>query len=240
MNKESIYRLIGYQGEYNTSVKKALKKLLKENHPDYKGDARIFSLINEVKKELENNQVSFKYEKSDNVIDDLDYHYCEEMLIKLQKDEEAINKLIKEKYNTRTNLLLMYEEKYHKRINSEANLLSNDSVNLKRFKYLLIMLLVILLIVFILAIYLNKIFLFIIFGIISLIIISFVYSYFNAFQTKLDKRKKLVDIYVNEIHNIKELNKQKEILNNEIVDLERKLNNIQNDLRFYKNILKYK
>ena len=27
MNKESIYRIIGYHGDYNTAVKKAIRKL---------------------------------------------------------------------------------------------------------------------------------------------------------------------------------------------------------------------
>ena len=66
MNKDSIYRIIGYHGEYSDSVKKALKKLLKENHPDRNGNVEIFKIINEVKNELETDKVSFQYAKVKN------------------------------------------------------------------------------------------------------------------------------------------------------------------------------
>ena len=83
MNKESIYIIIGYKGEYNTNVKKAIRKLLKDNHPDKKGNQKIFELINEVKEELENNKVSYSPKKSNNKIneiDDIDYNYCVERI----------------------------------------------------------------------------------------------------------------------------------------------------------------
>ena len=64
MNKESIYKIIGYNGEYNSSVKRAIRKLLKTNHPDNNGDRRIFELICEVKEELENNKVTYSSNKN--------------------------------------------------------------------------------------------------------------------------------------------------------------------------------
>ena len=89
MNKESIYRIIGYHGEYNNNVKKAIRKLLKENHPDNNGDRRVFELINEVKKELEENRVSFDYKKIKSSIkknEDIDYEYCYKMIDSISKE----------------------------------------------------------------------------------------------------------------------------------------------------------
>ncbi len=93
MNKDSIYQIIGYQGEYNNNVKKALKKLLKDNHPDNHGDIKLFKLINEVKRELETNKVSYKYndENAKNIINDIDYDFCKEMILKLEKELTIIN-----------------------------------------------------------------------------------------------------------------------------------------------------
>ena len=42
MNKDDVYQIIGYQGEYTESVKKAIRKLLKDNHPDNKGNRDKF------------------------------------------------------------------------------------------------------------------------------------------------------------------------------------------------------
>ena len=88
MNKESIYKLIGYNGEYTANVKKAIRKLLKENHPDNNGNRKIFELISEVKKELEENKVSYNSQKTiNNSIDDIDYDYCFDMIKTITKEK---------------------------------------------------------------------------------------------------------------------------------------------------------
>ena len=51
MKKDSIYKLIGYNGEYNKNVKSKLRALLKKYHPDHNnGNDEVFKIINEVKK----------------------------------------------------------------------------------------------------------------------------------------------------------------------------------------------
>ena len=94
MNKDSIYRIIGYNGEYTASVKRAIRKLLKENHPDNKGDRKTFELINEVKKELEENRVSYNSKSTkDNIKinDELNKASEDKSLIE-NLDNDVINK----------------------------------------------------------------------------------------------------------------------------------------------------
>ena len=63
MTKEEIYKYLKYNGVYDSGVKRRLKKLIKKYHPDLNnGDDTVMKVINEVKKELENNTVSIKNE----------------------------------------------------------------------------------------------------------------------------------------------------------------------------------
>lgn len=61
MTKEEIYEYINYQGKYDINVKRRLKKLIKKYHPDLNnGDDKVMKLINEVRKEIENNEGNYK------------------------------------------------------------------------------------------------------------------------------------------------------------------------------------
>ena len=66
MKIEEVYKLIGYKGKYDDKVKKSLKKLIKKYHPDRYGKNDIIKVIYEVKEELETNKVSFNNIDYDN------------------------------------------------------------------------------------------------------------------------------------------------------------------------------
>ena len=102
MNKDSIYKLIGYDGEYNKEVKSKLRGLLKKYHPDHnQGKSEIFKLINEVKKELEGNQSKTKNKKEtskkDTDSNNEDFLYYEMKIQELSKQKEELEQKIKQK-----------------------------------------------------------------------------------------------------------------------------------------------
>ena len=243
MNKESIYRLIGYHGEYNDSVKKALRKLLKENHPDRQGNSEVFKLINEVKKELENNKVSIKI-KSNNykIVDDLDYDFCYEMIEKLKKEIDNINEEINKKQYRKNSLLKEYRILYDESIREASKLLNkkNEERKLKKIKVIAITIVLFLLFFFTLAVIKNNILLFIMFGLLCFIAITIIYRYFMIIESITKKSEKQVQKHITIIHKIKDLTDERELIKKEIVKLEMEQKRMLNDLRFYENLLKYK
>ncbi len=242
MNKESIYRIIGYRGEYTNNVKKALRKLLKENHPDNKGNGEVFKLVNEVKKELENNKVSFKYDfdNKEIIYDDIDYDFCQLMINNLEKKKSELEDELKKKYEINNNLLSKYKDLYRQSIDKAGSLLNkdNDLKNLKNIKIISIILLIILVISFIYAIINNNLIIFIIFGIMCFISIILIKKYFMIFNEISSKSEKKVKRYIRVIEKMKNTSNDKDELNTEIIKLERSVKKIENDLRFYKNLLK--
>jgi septal ring factor EnvC (AmiA/AmiB activator) len=243
MNKDSIYKIIGYNGEYNASVKKAIRKLLKDNHPDNNGNRKIFELISEVKKELEENRVSFAYKKTNHKIKDnadIDYEYCHKMIhdisdrISVYKDE--LNRKNKKLVNT----IDEYKEYYQNSLDLEAYLLSNSYYmnRLKSVKVLSIVLISIATIMFIISV-LTKNFLFLgIFIILALICVIIIYQAFLIMQKITDNNRIKVKRYVGINSKIRHNQKHQKELNEEINALNKKIRSLENDLRFYNNILK--
>ena len=240
MNKESIYKIIGYQGEYNDSVKKALKKLLKENHPDLHGNAQIFQLINEVKKELTNNQVSFKYEKKTKKYTDIDYDFCQEMVDKLTKKKNRLTNSLEILQNDLDDFEKSYSKLYYQRIEKQHVLLDNniDSMKLKRIKIGCIIFLIVIICTFFLAFYQNNLFGFCLFGMMVFLFFWMIKYFFYVVQDITKKSKVKAEDYVKVINNISKINKEKEEKTKEILKLKREIDCLENDLRFYHNILK--
>ena len=238
MNKENIYRIIGYQGEYSPSVKKAIKKLLKQYHPDCNGNSEIFQLINEVKKELETNQVKYKYDTSSKSnLEDIDYEYCRLMLHKNEKEQAKLNSELKVKYQEQEKLNLIYRDLYHQKI-GEATSLDNNHKVLEKMKINLLCLIVLLIIVFLLAIIKNNMIIFITFGVMCFATILIILKYFKTFDEISKKKTKKLKKYENTINEIKKITVKKQKLLNDVLNIERKLKNVENDLRFYNNLLK--
>ena len=239
MNKESIYRLIGYQGKYTDSVKKALRKLLKENHPDLHGNSELFQIINEVKKELENNQVSFKYSKNDKKYDDIDYEYCRLMVSKKEKEKKDIEEELQKQKIIYKGHLNNYQKSYQKEVKMSHYLLNSEKKDvLKKIRLTSVLFLGLLIITFVLAIIYNSTLLFVTFGVMSLVDIIFVYRYFSLLEKISKKSQSDLLKYLEYIHEMSNINREKEDVNQEIIDLSKKLEKVKNDLRFYENLLK--
>lgn len=240
MNKDSIYRIIGYNGEYTESIKKALRRLLKENHPDHNGDKEVFKIINDVKDELENNQVSFKYKKNKDkkIYDDIDYSYCSEMINKLTKEKNILENELQEKKDNISSLNQNYHSLYRESIEKASNIINNDINKLNNIKKIFIIILIVLIGLFLYAILNNSIIFFVIFGIISFIFIIILSRYFTMINEINTSNKKKVKNYVKVVDGIKSIIDNKQHLLNDEIQLERKIKKIENDLRFYKNLLK--
>lgn len=245
MNKESIYRIIGYHGEYSESVKKTLKKILKDNHPDRGGDAEIFKLINEVKDELENNRVSFKYVSAKNNDSNgycqIDFEYCEKMIKNICKELLTIDEKISEYKEKIKELNNRYQDVYQNDL-KERHYFLNDNISkeLTKIKNISLFLLIIIVITFIIAIIKNNIIVFGIFGLMSLILVFVVTKYFNITRNIAMNNENNLKKYIKTANKLSMIKEEKDkIIINKWKE-EQKKKKKENDLRFYNNLIKYK
>lgn len=241
MNKENIYQIIGYQGKYTESVRKALKKLLKDNHPDHGGDAYIFKMITEVKKELETDNVSYKIKTNSKIrqYDDIDYDYCHKMIIKLTKEEKNLKNSIKEMRKNLDILNNEYRKIYRKNIEKQT-LLINNMKEIKKMNVLkkrIIVLIILLIISFLGILMNNNIFILLLFGLISIITIVHIYSFYQVVNSVNKKNQDKINKYVDVVSKISDIIQKKDELEKIIFNRDRELNMIQNDLRFYCNLM---
>jgi len=241
MNKDNIYKLIGYKGEYNKEVKAKLRKLLKNYHPDHnKGQSETFKLINEVKKELEKNpHLKINNENIQRNITKEDLEYYQERIIFLQEQNMVIEKKIEEK-NINFKKILQKFNSLNEKLNDNNELLckNNDNVNyLKMFqkKYIVYILSFL---IFIVGYLLTKNLFFILLIIIIITVLSIDISKLylsikeltgqnNNYLLKNFELFKELDILKNDI------SKQKKV----ILALKRELDKNSNDIRFYQNQL---
>lgn len=243
MNKDSIYKIIGYNGEYNASVKKAIRKLLKENHPDNNGDRKIFELINEVKNELEDNRVSYnqKHETNTvNTIDDIDYGYCFEMIKSLNKEKNICTNNLNKLNNKLEKYVLEYKKKYQEDIELETDLLSNSKYvdSLKKTKYQCIFCLLLAIVVFAISVWKRDLFFLILFTFIAIACILIINKLFLVMQKFTESGKSRLKKYVDTNSKLRNNLKEQEEIKKEIHDIKKHITNLENDLRFYNNIFK--
>lgn len=244
MNKDSIYKLIGYNGEYNKEIKNKIRNLLKKYHPDRNhGDDKTFKLVNEVKKEIENNS-KIKYQSDTTVKKEPksneDYQYYQlqinELSIKKEKMEQAISK--QEKI---INDFLNHYNKINEQFNKNQEMLcqNNDNINyLKKFKkryifYILFFLL------FIILYFSSKKPIFIINTIFIIILLSG--DVFLLYLTIQKVSSNSNQYFIKNNLFLKELEELKEKINlakQEILNSKRELVKINNDIRFYQNRIK--
>ncbi len=243
MNKESIYRIIGYNGEYNANVKKAIRKLLKENHPDNNGDRRVFELINEVKKELEENRVSFDYKKIKSSIkknEDIDYTYCYKMMDLINKDIKEYKNELNDKKKELANIVDDYKGFYKNSIDLETYLLSNSQRKneLKSIKVLCIITLILATIAFISSVITKNIIILGIFIILALICVIIIHKAFFVMQNIAENNRSKLKKYVGVNSKLRNNQTEQKDIKKEIHDISKKITNLENDLRFYNNLLK--
>ena len=244
MNKDDIYKIIGYQGEYTANIKKAIRKLLKENHPDNQGNRYQFELINEVKNELENNKVPLKYRKRKisklKKDTDIDYEYCKEQIQVLSKKFMEYSNIYSKYKNELEKLEKEYPKIYRNSVDLELNLLSlsNESKKIQNIKVISVMMIIIISIIFILSIIMHNNLLLILFALLTITCVFVVEKYFVLISriTKNNKKRLKDYVLVNKI--IRDNTLKQEELKNKILSISKKINSIENDLRFYNNLLK--
>ena len=114
MTKKDIYEYLKYNGVYDSGVKRRLKKLIKKYHPDRNnGDDTVMKLINEVKKELETNNVSINPESSTKDVNKTDKSSVDiinitSIINKLNKELVSLNKKIEDGYRDEYKLFIEY------------------------------------------------------------------------------------------------------------------------------------
>lgn len=238
MNKQDIYKIIGYNGNYDNKVKKAIRKLLKENHPDSGGNIENFKIINEVKKELEENKVSIIVNKKNisNSFKDIDYQYCIDKKKQLENKKELLQKELNEiKDNLKLNIdnyAILYKSSLDK-----EHMLYNNIDNLNRLMMIICVLTTLLIITLGIMIIFNKN-VFIILSILLVMLVIWVIAFLKKIKSINNEKKVKLDDYFDTVNEIKISKKIKKDLNNKKLDLERKINKINNDIRFYDNIIK--
>ena len=240
MNKESIYRIIGYNGEYNANVKKAIRKLLKENHPDKNGDPKIFELINEVKEELENNKVTYKIKTNNKTKHDfIDYDYCREMIIKIKKEKNIYTKDLERVKDELEKIHSDYKKNYRKSIDLETYILSNAKYTdkLKKTKNSCVIFLILTIIMFLISIWKKNIIFFAIFVILVIICVITIREAFYIMHKITSNSQNQLSSYVKTNSNLRDNIKKQEELKKEMNEITKKINNLENDLRFYNNII---
>ena len=244
MNKDSIYQIIGYHGEYNNSVKKALKKLLKENHPDHHGNIELFKLINEVKKELETNKVSYKIndKKIKNNFDDIDYEYCKEMIIKLEKKLVTINEKYYKEKNTINNLDIKYNNLYTGVLKNKNIILNIDEKKkeLNEIKIVSLIMIILLITVFIIIIVTQNNYLLILLVLMGIILIYEIMNFFKIINKITSHGELEIKGYVNLFDDIKRNQNLKREHEKLLIEIFNEKGKIENNLRFYKNLISKK
>ena len=244
MNKDDVYRIIGYHKEYNSQVKKAIRKLLKDNHPDNKGNRDKFELINEVKDELENNKVPSKYQKKTisktKEFDDIDYDYCHEQMKLLSKKQNDYIVLLNDYNNKLSKLETEYRNIYRKSVDLELNLLSSSSEakKIQTIKLISVIMVIIITIFFVLSVIMYNIWLLIAFVLLTIICVIVIEKYFILVNQVAVNNKKRLKEYVLVNKDIRENSRKQEELKERIYSIAKDLNNVENDIRFYNNLLK--
>lgn len=240
MNRDRIYELIGYKGEYNKDVKGKLRNLLKKYHPDNKkGNVEYFKLINEVKNELEKGKSFYKEKniKEKKKDSNEDYEYYQSKITDIQKEKNIIidkisvqkQKIIKlfDKYNVlNTNI-----------IENNQNLCNQkDSINdLKNYKNKYIIYLISIILVIILYLFTKNNWLLLL---LILIIIILGYNVINLYLNIKKLTSNSNKYLLKNIEIIKDLETLKERINDEkkkLLVLERQLSKLDYDIRFYQN-----
>ena len=244
MDKDSIYQVIGYHGEYNNNVKKALRKLLKENHPDHNGNIELFKLINEVKKELETNKVSFKYKDKSHksVYSDINYDFCKEKIIKLEKELIIVNKEIEQERNKISILERDYDSLYKKSLKSEGILLNIDNKRkeLKKIKNISLIMIISLIIMFITMLIKKNTYILILIILIGIILAYEIMKFFEMVNNITTNSELKIKKNIALVHDIKDNQNRKIQYEKNLLEMVTKKGKIENDLRFYSNLLKNK
>lgn len=238
MSKKEIYKYLKYNGVYDSGVKKRLKKLIKKYHPDLNnGDDTVMKVINEVKKELENNTVSIKNEAKatdikNNIKSDADIININTLINKLNIEINSLNKKIEKGNHDEYKLFLDYNSSLslYNTLKLNEKLINSKIIRLKRFR--LIDKLNILLIIISGLLMINSIY-FIIMSV-SIIYLEIILVLIRYFKVKRYKQE------LNDINKMdKEYREFSSSIKNEIDILNKDLFGVKKDVRVNKEKVRY-
>lgn len=249
MNKDSIYKFIGYKGEYNKEVKAKLRGLLKKYHPDHNnGNDETFKMISSIKKELENNKVNtnFKenetksYQENTDLNDDFLY-YNEQ--IKILRDK---NSVLENKINHKNGIIERLSKKYNSineklTQNKEVLCANEDNVNyLKMFRKKYIIYILSFLIFMVIYLITQKI---LFLGLIVIVIVILSVDISRLYISIRELTSKSKNYLLKNFELFNEIERLKDAISEEkkdLLNLKREQIKNDNDIRFYQNQLNKK
>ena len=248
MTREEIIEKIRYKGEYTEAVKKRLKRLIKQYHPDVnKKDKETIKVLYAVKKELENGSLIYtsntsknndndKEDNKDNKNNNYDYiiDFFENVIDNLKKKRDEINDKIDYLYKRYNNKIDEKNDKTEEltEIVFKIENLSDEMEKLKKIDILdwLIVSLILVAIICTFAFKLYFLLLVVLFFIMAETYYIYVryldYNNIKYLLKRTEKKKKVIDKEFNSIEdNLKELRKEE-------IDLKREKTNLNNDIRY--------
>ena len=241
MTREEILEKIKYRGEYNDLVKKRLKRLIKQYHPDVnKNDKETILLLYEIKKELENGSINYTPDISqDNKNDNINYDYIvfifESVIESLKNKRDEINDKISHLYK-RYNMKI--DEKNEKTLELselvfEIENLNDEISDYKKMDILDVLLITAFIVTLFCILFFKLYFLILvaIFFIIAEVYYIYVryldYKYKKFLLRKYKRKKKSIDKEFNSIEdNLNEMRKEE-------IDLKKEKSNVNNDIQYY-------
>lgn len=246
MTREEIIEKIRYKGEYTEAVKKRLKKLIKQYHPDVnKKDKETIKILYAVKKELEDGSLIYtstsknndnKESKENNNYDYI-ISFFENVIENLKRKRDEINNKIEYLYN-RYNKKIDEKNDKTEELTEIVFKIENLNYELEKLKKIDILdwLIIVLSLITILCTFVFKLY-FLLLVVVFFIIAEWYYIYvryldYNNIKyllKKNEKKKKIIDKEFDTIEdNLKELRKEE-------IDLKKEKSNINNDIQYYSN-----
>ncbi len=246
MNEKEIIKFVNYHGKYNKDVKSKFKLLLKKYHPDHNnGQDDTFKLINKLKKEIESG--NYKYHDDEEVdIKDVNEVIDKDLLLREISELEAEKKYYVEKREKLNEELNILYEKYGRvfNLNIAHSIKETDSQgnvkSIKKKSNYVITLLAFTVTFFLILYLINHdiiyLILLLIFTIIyTILLIKFRNKLENA---KLINKKIIYNDKKNKI-NYDELNNHINYFHEKLWKYDKKIINLDNNIRLYKNRLNH-
>ncbi len=242
MTKKEIYTYLKYNGVYDSSVKKRLKKLIKKYHPDLNnGDDTVMKLINEVKKELESNTVSIKNNEDtaikNNSKSSVDVINITTLITKLNSEINSLNKKIEKGNHDEYKLFIEYNSSLslYNTLKLNEKLIKSKIIRLKRFRVIDKVNILLMIIAGLLMIY-SMYFSIMLVSIIYLEVILVLIRYFKIKKYKQDLRD--INIMDKEYKDFSEsIKKEIDILNKDLFGVKKDVRVNKEKVRYYEKLI---
>lgn len=242
MTKKEILKKINYNGKYTKEVKSNLKKMIVKYHPDHNnGDDSVFKLLNSIKKDLDSGKkISFEeeiVEKKEPVIKDKSEYLEKIRVLKLERD--SVKAELDSLYKESDNIKIYYHDIHNQNRKNNYKLYDiRDSIDeLKKFKKRYIFMLIILLIFILIFVNTMNIVYLIIFVVLMLLVLLYAFITIKKVSKVSDYLNNKLKVSNSLLNDMKKYNDDNEKIKKDIIELERKINKINNEIRLYENLM---